>query len=177
MAMKLWFFQLCISWLFAHVFCCIFWFLPHIMLNLWKWTDEWDVLSVNLGKQPHNNVLSLVFVYSLRDKFRKLSTPSGRRSLSFGILCFILVSVPPSFRPFLALSLFLVHSLFLCQRTPDQSLDGCHGYQQSAAAAWVYFVVSWGEFKSCPFPEPSKPNLTTTFYPDLWNQRCHIGTS
>lgn len=77
------------------------------------------------------------------------------------------------------ISLCLFHSLFLCQRPPDQSVDGCHGYQQPAAAAAaaatrVYFVVSWGEFKSWPFPEPTKPNLTTILCPDLWIQMCKM---
>lgn len=48
-------------------------------------------------------------------------------------LLYFSLSVPPSVCLILAIS--------LCQRPPDQSVCGCHGNQQSAAA-WVYFVVS-----------------------------------
>lgn len=81
---------------------------------------------INFSKLPCNYV-SLVCLLDLGT--------SGGRSLSVCIICFISVSFSP----------FLFISVCPCQRPPDQSVDGCHGYEQSAAAAvWVYLSCREG---------------------------------
>lgn len=195
MAVEMFFFS-CVSWLLAHVFCCVLSThqsthraesLEMLLLSscIRTWTRHlncwwcplchaWWILAIS--------TLGLVCLDGVRSRQLMqagwLSTPSGRRTLSVCILCFILGSVSPFLFLLHHLALSRFPSLFLCQTPPDQSLGGCHGYQQSVAAAVaaarVYFVVSWGEFKSCPFLESTQPNLTITHYPDLWNQMCKI---